>query len=412
MSRKLTGLTVLIAFAILAAACTRGVTRMTSYRDTDGSLVYVGEAYNNGATDLQFAEIEGTFYDVAGNVTQTATASTCRVLAKNSASPFELRLPPGTADPARVEWKLVGDDVLSVYLAEGLTAEIHTMLVGTNDTAVFGEIRNTSANTYSQGYLCIGWRDGVGNVSRMGQSATAAMRLGPGEAVPFAVYAELPPGSLESVFYLDAGVTPPGEPQPQFVDVPLSAYQHSSTYGPFLWDGFYLTLGIGEIKNTTSSVLVPQIVAVTRDSSGRVLSANSDDDLCNVAAPPGGFTIGDWSIDQSGLTSPAPSLSIQARKMPSDQRVVVATTNLSKVPASGGGIKVSGKVKNTSSKRLSLLHVCAITYSAEGNVTAAMGKTLFPDGGLAPNATESFSIEIPVLSPVSMVKAIADGVPE
>jgi hypothetical protein len=403
----------LAGFAILAAACARGVTRTTSYRAPDGSLVYVGEAYNNGASDLDNATIEATFYDAAGNVTRTEVTYPCRVMAKNSASPFELRLPPGTADPARVGWKVTGEDVPSVYLAEGLTAEIHTTLVRTDGTSVFGEIRNSSANTYIQGYLCIGWRDGAGNVARMGESGTAALRLGPGEAAPFAVFAELPAQPLEPVLYLDAGVTPAGFPQPQFVDLPMSAFQHSVTLGPLppSFHGTYFTLGIGEIRNTTSSVLLAQMVAVTRDASGRVLSANADDDLCDVVAPPGGFTIGSWSVDHAGPSSPAPALSIQAIKAPSDQRVVISTTSVTKSTA-GGDLKISGKVKNTSSKTLLFSNVCAIAYGADGNVIGAMGQTLFPDGGLAPGGTEGFSIEVPTVGPASTVKAIADGVPE
>lgn len=409
MSRKLTGLAVLAAFAILATSCARGVTRTTSYRAPDGSLVYVGEAYNNGPADLSGATLEATFYDAAGNVTRTELAFPCRVMAKNTASPFELRLPPGTAEAARVDWKLVGDDVPSVGLAEGLTAEIHTTLALTDQTLVYGEIRNTTANTYVQGYLCIGWRDAAGNVARIG--ATGALRLGPGEAVPFAALADLLPGTLEPVFYLDAGVTLPGKAQPQFVDVPMSAFQHSSTFGPSPLDAAYHMLGIGEIKNTTSSVLVAEIAAVTRDPSGRVLSASPDVDLCNVAAPPGGFTLGIWSLNHAGSSNPPPSFSIQARKMTSSQRVVISTSSVTKSAAAAPSIKVSGKVKNTSSKTLALLHVCGIAYAADGRVIGAMGETLFPDGGLAPNASESFSIDVPAVGSVSTVKAIADGVP-
>lgn len=411
MSARLTGVLVMTVFAILAASCVRGVTRTTSYRAPDGSLVYVGEAYNNGAADLDNARIEGTFYDAAGNVTGTQIGLACRVMARNTASAFELRLPPGTPDPARVDWKLLGDDVPSVYLADGLTAEIHTTLVGTDGTTVFGELRNTSANTYHNGHLCIGWKDGAGNVVRVGRSETATIRLASGQAVPFAVSAELPPGPLDPFFYLDAGVTPSGNPPPQVIDLATGAFQHSMTFGAFPLNGTYLTLGIGEIKNSTSSILAPQIAAVTRDSSGRVLSASKRDNLCEVVAPPGGFTIGNWSVDHAASTSPAPSLSIEAYKVPSGEVVILPTTSVTK-SAAGLGVKVSGKVKNTSTKTLEIVNFCGIAYNAAGNVIGALGDLLFPDGGLAPGASASFSIEVPAIGVVTTVKAIADGIPE
>jgi hypothetical protein len=236
--------------------------------------------------------------------------------------------------------------------------------------------------------------------------------VAPGAAVPFSVPTETLPPGLEPFFYLDAGVTPPGSPTPQFVDLPLTAYQNDSTYTPFpINGGNYLTLGIGEIRNNTTSPLLANVVAVTRDASGRVLATNSGDDLCDVAAAPGGFTIGVWNLYHAQPSNPTPVLTIQALRPRNNSRIVLSTTSLTKASSAGGLLTISGKIKNTSSQTLDFLHVCAIAYNANGDVIGALGDTLFPAGGLAPDASTNFTIrDVPAVGIVDEVKAIADGV--
>ena len=399
----------IVGLAVLASGCFFNV---TSYTDTDGSTVYVGEVRNDGPP-LSGPYVTGTFYDANGNVITTQDGDVCRVMPTSSIAAFKVRLPAGTPKPARVEWKLNGTEVENPYLAEGLTAWISATAPaspGTDLGLVYGEMRNDSASTYIRGYVCIAWVNAKGEVLRVGTGSAAGLRLAPGQTLPFAVRENPPAEATDALFFLDAGVTPPGQPQTTIVDLPDSAFRNASERsGPNLGGNGTLYLGLGEIHNGGSSTLSASLSAVARGSDGKPVAVGGGD-YCDVPAFPDSFTYGVYLMTTNASPPPPPDLKLEGAVLVGDAAPGELTpTNVTK---SGSGIvKVSGKIKNTLSEPITMILLCAGSYDASGAVIGVNATRIFIDAGLAPGATRSFTIDVPSFGDVSTVKAIAAGVP-
>lgn len=402
---------IIAALAVLASGC---IFNVTSYRDADGNIVYVGEVKNDGAP-LSSPEVVGTFYDAAGGVIATERTNACRVMSTGSVAAFKLVLPAGTAQPARAEWKLEGEVVDNAYLADGLTAEITgtaPATPGTDVPIVVGEVQNNSANTYTGGYVCLAWVNPRGEVLRVAEGSGSGIRFAPGARMPFYLREEAPAGATDVLFFLDAGVTPPGEQPPPVVDLPETAYRNefqSSGLNPLGSGNLFLSLG--EIHNNGSQTIDPILTAVTRDAQGRLTGVADSRGLCLVPAFPGSFTYGGYILTNNASASQQPQLSLEASQPPDQDTFRKLTpTSVKSSTGSGGLVRVTGRVRNTTDVTLLLVGVCAGTYDADGTVIgAAMGFAEVGFGGLEPGETAEFEIEVPAFGDVDDVKAIAAG---
>jgi len=396
---------------VLSAGCFLNV---TSHREPDGSLVYAGEVYNEGAP-LSSPYVEGTFFDAAGNVIQTETGAVCNVLPSKGVSAFRVTLPPGTADPARVEWKLLGDEVEDAYLATGLSATVTNIvpegsILGTS--SVYGEVRNDSDRQYRGASLCIGWANDRGEILDVGFGLGAGWKLDPGTVMPFEVQIDdIPEGATHLNFYLDAGVTPTG-PAPSVVDLPNSVIEQSLTRSIPTTGGVF-SITVAEVHNTTQQPRLPVIVATVRDGAGKLLSTAGTFTFCQVTAPPGGFTYNSYSLTLGGSTIPTPQLRVEARERGADalQAQSLQPTNVTRSTAADGITRVKATVKNTSGVALTRINACAGVYDAAGNLVGAYPTEtpLRPAGGLAPNASMTVTIDVPTFGTAASVKMIADG---
>jgi hypothetical protein len=401
----------LSALAVLSSGCFLNV---TSHREPDGSLVYAGEVYNEGAP-LSSPYVEGTFLDAAGNVIATETGAVCNVLPSKAVTAFRLKLPPGTADPARVEWKLLGDEVEDAYLATGLTATVTNIVPEagiTRTSSVYGEIRNDSNRQYRGASLCIGWANDKGEILDVGTGFGAGWRLDPGTVMPFEVQIDdIPDGATHLNFYLDAGVTPTG-PAPSVVDLPGSALQHGFTVKLPTTGGIFSLTGV-EVHNSTQQPRIPAVVATIRDGSGKLLSTSGTSTFCQVTAPPGGFTYASYSLSLAGADMPAPTVRVEARERGEGALLphVLEPTNVSRSNAANGFTTVKATVKNTSGMTLSRINACAGVYDAAGNLVGVYPTetALRPAGGLAPNASMTVTIDVPTFGTAVSAKMIADG---
>ncbi len=395
--------------AVLSSGCFFNV---TSYTETDGTTVYVGEVQNDGPP-LSNPIVTGTFYDAAGNVITTQTGSACRVMPTKSVAAFKVTLPPGTAKPARAEWALSGREVADAYLADGLSGQLFGTGPATPGTAkpqVFGEIRNDSANTYTGGYVCVAWVNAQGEVLRVAEATAAGGEFAPGDVLPFSLRESVPAEATDALFFLDAGVTPPGEVRPTFADVPFSAYQNEfELNGPNFAGQGTLYVSLGEIHNSGPKSFYPRMIAVLRDGAGHPTGVGeSSRDLCDVPAFPGSFAYGGYIMATSTMPPPPVERRIEAQRFATIEAVAKLTpSNLAHSPVSAAIELVSGKLKNPGTGRLAAAVVCAGAYNADG-LLVGVGMAELPEG-IAAGATVSFAVSVPVFGDVASIKAIAGG---
>jgi len=400
----------LVALVLVVGVMSSGCfLHVSHYTAPDGSIVYVGDFYNDvPGPGFSTAEIQGKFYDAAGNLITTKSGFTCQGVNPKGIIPFKVTLPPGTAEPARVEWSMI-DTPSDPYLATGLEASVtNTFAIG-NQTYVVGEMRNASSNTYVLGFPCASWTDADGKVVRMTAGRAAGARLGPGDVRPFELSVDTPPAGSTIHFYLDAGVTVlAGHVGPTAVDLPASALQHG--YGPTIpIDGSMTTFGIYEVQNTSSKHFIPEVVAEVRDGSGKLLAVNDADSICNVTAAPGSFSFATFMVKAPASVSTPPTLSVQGYQF-NDAPVYFPAVSGLTFTKSGDTVTATGTLKNTSAAPLMRARVCVGAYDGGGTVrSVAMTRLSLPAGGLPPNATASFSVTIFDPWPATSVKAVADG---
>ena len=391
--------TILLSLVVLVVG-TGCILNVTSYRDRGGSLVYVGEAYNEGGP-LSNPQVVGTFYDANGNVIATQSGSVCQVLPNKGLAAFEVRLPAGTPDPARVEWKLEGNPVDDVRLATDLSVQVTNTVTGGNGfTSVFGDLRNNGTNTYINGYVCASWVNDRGEVLRVARSTAAGLSFGPGQVLPFQlIAADVPAEAVGMRFYLDAGY-PLQNDLPEFLTLAGSAYVNESTdrlTGP----GGTFAEGYGEIRNTTSGIIAPSVSAVVRDSAGKLIGV-SGGPFCPSAVPPGGVGYGGWLIRSPATSMPDPQIKVEAVKAP--DAVILETQNVSL-----GGATVTGRVRNASSSTVRAAVVCAALYNDSGEVIG-VNYTVLRDLSLAPGGSTPFEVFVVPRQDAVEAKAIASGV--
>jgi len=309
--KRLSLLGILTVFAVLAMGCPLHVTH---YRDDDGSLVYVGDFYNTGDQALVGAAIEATLYDAGGTVIATKTDDLCQILPAKRILPFKVTLPPGTGDPARVEFKVVGTPTAEPYLATGLEASVVSEAKDDGgESWINGEIKNTSTNQYYTGYVCASWTNAAGDVLRTDSVATVGIRLPPGQSLPFVLVEEIPPEATGINFYLDAGMYPPGMEPMTVVTLPSTAFRNVFSGGILMGQG-YGEFQLGEIYNTGAvKIGPPHLVAAARDSSGKLVAAGQWMQFCPAAVPPGSYTFGGYMMMTPSGLSGTTQLQIEAR---------------------------------------------------------------------------------------------------
>jgi hypothetical protein len=403
----------LAAAGVLTLVVSGCVLNVSSYTDSNGSIVYVGEALNQG-DPLAFPRVEGTFYDASGNVITTASGPACRVMPKQSLAAFKVVLPPGTAQPARVEWKLTGETIEDAGLAEGLSGQ----LLGTGPAtlpqtkpAQYGEMRNDSTREYRRGYVCIAWKNVKGEVIRVATGVAAGVRFNPGDVLPFVVYEDVPPEATAVEFYLDAGVALPPNTPTKVIELPGSAFQNALRRGgpPPGGGPGTMFLGLGEIRNTSDSTLYLEMSAVTRSASGSPDGVSTGANFCRVPAAPGGFTYGGYVLNSASSPAPPLELKIEGEVVEPGEQAILEVNGISR-SGSGASVKVKGAVRNTSGKTLQRVYVCAGVYDASGTVIGAFpGDANLPAAGLAPNATVDVTVDVPVFGDGASAKMIAAG---
>lgn len=394
---------------IIGVTSTGCFLNVTHYKATDGSIVYVGDFYNDvSGPGFSTAQVQGKFYDASNNLITTKTGFTCQGVNPKGVVPFNVTLPPGTAEPARVEWSML-DTPSDPFLATGLEASVtNTFAIG-DRTFVVGELRNTSANVYVNGYPCASWTDAQGKVVRMTQGRVAGVRLGPGDVRPFEILVDTPPAGSTIHFYLDAGVTNvPGHVGPTAVDVPTSALQHG--WGITFPSGdSVLTYGVSEVHNTSGTHFIPEAIATVRDASGKLVAVNSGDSQCSVNAAPGSFSFVTYDVTAPSSVTTSPDVSMQGYQY-NDGPVYFPSVSGLSYHVTGLNVTATGMLTNTSSATLKKARVCVGSYNAAGAVQGAGMTTLaMPAGGLAPGATASFTVNFGDPFAVASVKAVADG---
>jgi hypothetical protein len=413
--RRFILIVVLTVIAALAMGCPMNVTH---HREDDGSLVYVGNFSNEGDLALTGADIQATAYDAAGNVMATASDSLCQILPGKGILPFEVTFPPGTGDPARVDFKVVGTPTAEPYLATGLEARVvaQTKFAFLDETWVTGVVTNRSSESYYTGYICASWTDANGNVVRVASGRTGLIAFPPGASIPFVLVEKLPPEAVNISFYLDAGVVPPGEPVRPVVSLPNTAFTNLFSVG-YLFasppnEGLPI-LGYGKIQNTTSHpISAPSISATYSDASGNLLGAGEPYILCPAdVVPPGQFTFGGYQIVVPTGGSGLPKLQIQAQDLSGFESYHLKASDV-RVAGGFNGAQITGKVKNASTKSLSILTVCGGVFDEGGDFIGASWVRLAPNGGLRPGASIGFTIDVTsVLGDPSSATAFGTGRP-
>jgi hypothetical protein len=331
----------------------------------------------------------------------------CQVLPSKGVAAFEVRLPAGSPQPARVEWRLDGEPVDNAYLAEGLVANVtNTQVSASGETFVFGEVTNTSGNTYSRSYVCAAWKNAAGQVVRVERVNAAGLKFAPGQKLPFGVSAKLPPDAVKVDFHLDSGVTPPGETPPTYQTLPATALTNSfSARGVNTPLGF-LSVLFGEVKNTTGRAAFIEAATVYRDGAGKIVGVDSGGDLCPVAVPPGGTAFA-GGIATSPSAPVSASTSIEANLAPVGVNPIFPATSNVTFSFAAGIVAVRGTVRNTSSSTLEFVDVCAAVYDATGRVVG-VGSWFVP-GPLAPSASKQFEVVLGAVAEPTSAKAIAQG---
>jgi hypothetical protein len=412
MFKRMAAASAMIALALIGGGC---FLNSTHYQAKDGSTVYVGKVVNDGPP-LSDPIVEGTFFDANDTVITKASGPACRVMPTKFAAAFKVTLPPGTAPAARVEWKLTGTTVDNPYLATDLTAQLFGTgppLIGSDKPQFFGEITNNSANTYLRGHVCAAWMNAAGEVVRVASTEASGLRFNPGDVLPFALSEDVPQEATQVEFFLDAGVTTPGSPPFTFVRLPPSAFQHATQRsGPLPGGGGTGFLGIGEVRNAGSTPIIVVVGAVTRGADGHPNGVSAGNDFCGVPAYAGGFTYGSYVLTTAQSPAPPLELNIDGEAFPAEFELPLTPTNVAKVGGATLGQRVTGTVKNTTGKTLRLINACAGVYDAAGNVVGAFPvRPTMPAGGLAPNASVTFSVDVPTFGTAKTVKAIAAGIP-
>lgn len=401
-------LMVLMTTALAAAGC---FLNGSHYRDSRGSLIYVGEVYNEGAPVAE-PLVYGTFYDANGDIIATALGVVCQPLPANGIAAFAVGLPPETPDPARVEWLLLGDRVNDAGLATGLSAEILETRVGPGGhTFVYGELTNNSSNSYLGGHVCAAWVDERGQVIRVAEQNAAGLRLDPGQSIPFQLIEQLPGEATGVNFYLDAGITAPGE-RVRIVDLPMSAFRSTSQETTSNTPLGMRTVRVGEVHNTRpNGLLSPEIFGIVPDDAGFPAVTRKGDD-CSVPAAPGSFTYAAYDLITPYEPGLAAQLRIEARDL-TDLGVRVIETKQVRLLDGGSVVReVTGVVTNTSSVPLSRIEVCAGAYDGSGLVRGIGAAPVEPSGlVLAPGASAPFLVRVATNGEVTSAKAVASGQP-
>ena len=389
--------------AVLLTGCFRGV---TSYREPDGRLVYVGEVQNTG-DPLIGPDVVATLFDGNGAVIATNHAFVCRPMPTGGTSAFYVAFPPGTPDPARVEWTLGGERVApgaDVGLAV-VSGEVVSQAHGEDGlTYVYGEIRNDSDRMYNGGIACVTWLDKDGNLVRLTTALTAGFRLAPGETEPFQAVAQVPDGTAGTRLYLDAFIPrvlpAPGE-LGYAVTLPDSAFRRTTEYSRATPTG---RIGgeVGEVYNNTGSPLLVAVIGTARERDGSLIATSASGPRCHVAAQPGKFTFGsyEYAVDQQAL--PDADVSVEAIISP---KLPLTATGIMRSSPSDGVEQVKFTVKNTHTEVL-LVNTCVAAYDRSGNVIG-MAESRMPD--VAAGASVPFAVDVPVSGDVAKVVVIADG---
>lgn len=398
MKRRFLHAILITSAALFMAGC---FLNGSSYREDDGSLVFVGEVLNQGEP-LSGSRVEATLYDANGGVIATTEDFTCRVMPTNSVSAYKVTFPAGTPDPARVELRLNGNPVDDAYLASGLSARLFgtgPAQLSQGKATVYGEMRNDSGNRYQNGYACVAWKNAQGQVLRVAEGIAAGLAFDPGDVLPFAVSEDVPAGATTVEFYLDAGVTPPPAVRPDITTLPAGAFRNTTILAgprPLGGDGT-LFAGIGEVHNNTSDMLGIQVSAVTRNAAGEPNGVSDSSGFCQVPAEPGGFTYSSYiMISAGGQTAPL-TVTIEGMDLSASDVDVLPVSGIS-LTSTSTAERVRGTVRNDSDTALNFVATCAAVYDDNGDVIGAFpGLAELPAGGLRPGATVAVSVDVPVI---------------
>lgn len=405
-------LLLLLIIGVAGAGCFRDV---SSHRRGDGSLVYTGEVINNG-DPLASPDVVGTFYDAAGNVIARAHANVCRPMPTGVASGFEVALPPGTQDPARVEWALQGERSApgsDVGLGK-VSGEVIAQATGAlGETYIYGEIRNDSTASYNAGLACVGFENSDGEILGFSFGVTPGLRLLPGETEPFQAVLALPQPVTGARIYLDALVPRQlparGEPG-DAVRLPSSSFRNARAFTRATTTG-EIAGQYGEVHNNTADELLITVVGTARDADGGLRAVSEAGPRCHVTAKPGSFTFGSYSFAVDGS---APEATVTVEGLISE-KTPLSATDVKRSQPSAGVERVVYAVKNTSQEPL-LINTCVGAYDSSGKVVGMQeARSLETTNGVqtarevAPGETEHFTVDVPVTGKVSHVVVIADG---
>ncbi|MHB8376965.1 MAG: FxLYD domain-containing protein [Dehalococcoidia bacterium] len=395
------------ALALLSAGC---ILHVTHYQRSDGSTVYVGELYNEGAPLNPGNAVQGKFYDASGNLITTQTGTICQGVNSKSVIPFKVVLPPGTAPAAKVDWSVVATPVANAYLATGLEASITSKALSPDGTTWFsGQIKNTSTNGYVGGYVCAAWYDAAGNVVRVSQATANQLRLGPGAAIPFVMIELLPPGATTSMnFFLDAGVVPPGMPPASLVDIPGTSYTHTSQKTFPFGSSSTARVSFGEIHNNGAQAIhAPLLSSTAQDAAGELVAGGPS--TCPLDVAPGGFTFGSSLMVANGASITGAVDTIQAEVATKNISTMISTSGVQMQVTANGAAHVTGTVTNTSGTSLALVGVCAGVYDASGALIGTNATALNPAGGLGAGQSASFALDVLPFGTAASVTALAGG---
>lgn len=400
-------LSVLVAaVALLSAGC---ILHVTHYQRSDGSTVYVGELYNEGGPLNAANAVQGKFYDTSGNLITTQTGSICQGVNPKSVIPFKVVLPPGTAAPAKVDWSVVATPVANAYLATGLEGSITSKAISPDGATWFsGQIKNTSSNSYVGGYVCAAWYDAAGNVVRVQQATANQLGLGPGASIPFAMPETVPPEATSMNFFLDAGVAPPGTTPVTVLDIPGTAYTHTSQKTFAFGSGSTARVSFGEIHNNgTQAIHAPLLSSTAQDAAGELVAG--DPSTCPLDVAPGGYTFGGSLMAAPGASITGAVDTIQAMVATKAISTMISTSGVQMQVTANGVAHVTGTVTNTSGRSLVLVGVCAGVYDASGALIGTNATALKPTGGLGAGQSASFALDVLPFGTPASVNVLAGG---
>jgi hypothetical protein len=327
-------------------------------------------------------------------------------------SAFEVRLPAGTQQPARVEWRLTGpapSDVglqnagLARGLVAGISSDVDNPIIG--GRVFYGEVTNTSATAYGRGFICAAWIDAQGRVIRVATGTTGTARLDAGGRAAFTIFQDVPASAVAVRMYPDALVYTEG-PAPDIDLLATSTFSNRTEVAVQTSSGTVFGGELGEVRNTTGQTRVINVYAEARGANGQLIAV-SGGSVCDVAVPANGTAFADYIFTAPGASMPNATIRVEALAAPNRSPIDVSAVS---VDDSGGLAVVEGTVRNTSGKTLDVVRVCAAVYSSSGNVIGVFPAS--PDvgqNGLAPNATAQFETEVPIFGDAASAEAIADG---